>query len=75
MFSGILLATKYWDDRYFWNVDVAKVTKTFCLSEITHFEHLFLQLLEFRLKVENQDFALYFRWLHSYSLEVPQLGF
>ncbi len=40
VYTGLLLATKYWEDRYFWNIDAVNATGVFELEEVNRFEHL-----------------------------------
>ena len=61
------MATKYWEDKYFWNIDVVEKIKVFDLKQTNKFENLFVLLLDFEFKVDNEIFEEYFKWLVLYQ--------
>ena len=44
VFMGILLASKFWEDLNFWNVDFLGVGQTYTLEGINQIESIFLSL-------------------------------
>jgi hypothetical protein len=67
IYTSFLIATKYWEDRYFWNVDVVEKLKLFNLSDTNRYENLFVAILEFRFYVPIETVQEYFKHLMLYQ--------
>jgi len=63
----MLTAIKYWEDKYFWNIDVVNKLKIFDLRHTNLYEHLFLELIKFNLAVTKEEFDRYFKLLTIYK--------
>jgi hypothetical protein len=51
LFTGILLASKFWEDINFWNVDYVDALSIYNLKSINRMESEFLSLCEYNLFV------------------------
>ena len=67
LFTSILVASKYWEDRYFWNVDIVEQLQLFTLEETNHFENLFTCILDFNFFTPIETVQEYFKWLVLYQ--------
>ena len=45
VYTAVILAIKYWDDRYFWNMDVVDRLKIFDIHHTSKWEHMALEIL------------------------------
>ena len=63
----MILAVKYWDDRVMVNSQIVDKLKVFDIKATNKFENLFLQLIGFKLKVDNELFDHYYKWLVVYN--------
>ena len=57
---GILLASKFWEDLNFWNVDFLGVGQTYTLEGINQIESIFLSLWQYNLFVSAPLYARYY---------------
>ena len=62
----MVTARKYWDDNYFWNVDVVDALRIFDTKYTAKFEILLLNLSDFRMFVDVDEFTDYFDMLNAY---------
>jgi len=60
VFMGILLASKFWEDLNFWNVDFLGVGQHYSLEGINQMESEFLALLQYNLFVSASLYARYY---------------
>ena len=60
VFMGIQLASKFWEDLNFWNVDFLGVGQTYSLEGINQMEKEFLGLLKYDLFVSASLYAKYY---------------
>lgn len=60
VFIGILLASKFWEDLNFWNVDFLGVGQSYTLEGINQMESEFLGLCEYNLFVSASLYARYY---------------
>jgi hypothetical protein len=60
VFIGILLASKFWEDLNFWNVDFLGVGQSYTLEGINLMESEFLGLCEYNLFVSASLYARYY---------------
>lgn len=67
IYTAVLLAVKYWEDRVYWNNKVVEKLQIFDLKTTNKFENLFIELIDFKLNVKNEVFDEYFRWLAVYK--------
>ena len=67
VYTSIMLAIKYWDDNVYWNCQIVDKLQIFDLKTTSRFENLFLELIDFQLKVENEVFDEYYKWLVIYK--------
>ena len=54
VYMSIILAIKYVQDTVYWNKDIVDHTMLFELDETNKFEHLFLNVIDFNIHVEQQ---------------------
>ena len=54
VYIAIILAVKYLQDTIYWNKDIVEHTMLFELHETNKFEHLFLDVIDFNINVEQQ---------------------
>ena len=66
VYTAILLATKFYEDRFFKNVDVVNKMKIFDLDSTNLYEHTFLDLIDFELHIRHEKLVEYFNWLVLY---------
>lgn len=66
IYSLMVTSRKYWDDNYFWNVDVVDALRIFDTKYTAKFEILLLNLSDFKMYVDNDEFQDYFDMLYSY---------
>ena len=52
-YACVLVATKYWEDKYFWNIDVVNKLKIYGIKETNRFENLIMSLTQFELSVSK----------------------
>ena len=67
MFTSILIATKFYEDKYFWNIDVVERLKIFDIEHTNKYEHLLVRLLDFEFKIKQQKLEDYFKCLVLYQ--------
>lgn len=60
VFMGILLASKFWEDLNFWNVDFLGVGQHYSLEGINQMENEFLALCHYNLFVSASLYARYY---------------
>jgi len=60
VFMGVLLASKFWEDLNFWNVDFLGVGQSYSLEGINQIESEFLALCEYNLFVSASLYARYY---------------
>ena len=60
VFMGILLASKFWEDLNFWNVDFLGVGQSYTLEGINQIESEFLGLCKYNLFVSAGLYAKYY---------------
>ena len=60
VFIGVLLASKFWEDLNFWNVDFLGVGQSYTLEGINLMESEFLGLCEYNLFVSASLYARYY---------------
>ena len=66
VYTSILLATKFYEDRFFKNIDVVNKLKIFDLASTNRYEHTFLDLMNFELSIRHEKLVEYFNWLVLY---------
>lgn len=67
VYTCLLIATKFWDDKYFWNIDVVRKLKLFNLHYTNKYENIIIAINQFDLTVEKTTFDSYFNWLRVYK--------
>ncbi len=60
VFTGLLLASKFWEDLSFWNIDFTEVDDLYDLDAVNTLESEFLVLINYNLFVSPQMYASYF---------------
>lgn len=61
VYSAILVAAKYWEDYYFWNVDFVSSLKLFPIDSTNRLESTFLALCSYELYVSEKLYERYYR--------------
>ena len=67
LYTAIIVAIKFLDDRYFWNIDIVNKLKLYDLQTTNHYEHMFLNLLDFQVGVSLHEFDNYIKCLVLYG--------
>ena len=67
IFTCFLIASKFWEDRYFWNVDVVEKLELFSLKDTNRYENLLACILDFEFAVSIETVQEYFKWLVLYQ--------
>jgi hypothetical protein len=67
LFTSLLLASKFWEDRYFWNIDILDKMKVFSIEATNKYENIMTVLLDFNFYVEPETVEQYFKWLVLYQ--------
>lgn len=67
VYTAVILAIKNLEDRVYWNKDIVDYTMLYDIKETNNFEHLFLNLIDFNLHIENPISESYFKWLTLYK--------
>lgn len=60
LYTALLLAAKYWQDIYFWNVDFVDCTRVFELRATNQLESTFLTLCNYELFVSEDLYEKYY---------------
>lgn len=60
MFTAILLASKFWEDINFWNVDYVEALQLYSLKSINRLESEFLSLCNYNLFVSAELYTKYY---------------
>lgn len=60
LFTGILLASKFWEDINFWNVDYVDALNLYNLKSINRMESEFVSLCEYNLFVSADLYTQYY---------------
>ena len=74
IYACTLVATKFWEDKYFWNIDVVRKLKIFDLKYTNKYENLIIGLTDFELAVEKETFDSYYNWLRVYKFYKESSG-
>ena len=67
VYTAIILAVKLIEDRNIWNIDIVTNLNIFDLRHTNKYEHLFLNILDFKMFVNPRLFEEYFKWLQLYK--------
>ena len=59
VFTAILLASKFWEDINFWNIDYVETLEIFPLKSINRMESEFLSLCDYNIYVGAKLYASY----------------
>jgi Cyclin len=59
LFTSILLASKFWEDINFWNVDYEEHLEMYDLKAINRMESQFLSLCEYKIYVSLECYSDY----------------
>lgn len=57
----MLIATKYWEDYYFWNVDFVELLKLYPVQATNRMESTFLALCSYELYVSEKLYERYYK--------------
>ena len=60
VFTSILLASKFWEDIAFWNIDYAEALEFYPLKSINRMESEFLSLCDYNIYVSAQLYSQYY---------------
>lgn len=61
LFTSILLASKFWEDICFWNVDYSEGLRFFPLKSINRMESEFLGLCNYNMYVSKEMYHDYYK--------------
>lgn len=73
IYTAVIMATKYWDDKYYWNVDVVNRLQMFDLQSMNKWENMFLEILQFNFYFSPKEFNSYFKWLIIYNKFIEKI--
>lgn len=59
VFTAILLASKFWEDINFWNIDYVEALELYCLKSINRMESEFISLCDYNIYVSADLYANY----------------
>ena len=59
VFTAIVLASKFWDDISFWNIDYVETLEIYGLKEINRMESEFLSLCDYNIYVSAEAYISY----------------
>lgn len=68
VFTAILLASKFWEDINFWNIDYVEQLELYGLKQINRMESEFLSLCNYNIYVSAENYLEYqqtIRQLHN----------
>jgi len=68
VYTGLLLATKFWEDINVWNIDYVETLEGFSLTATRNLESQFLSLCKFEMLVTAELYAEYFFAIRAKSL-------
>ena len=60
-YAAILLAGKYYEDHYFWNVDFARRTQLFSLAHTSRLEDMMFRLCGYALYTSEAEYDKWFQ--------------
>lgn len=72
LFTAILLASKFWEDICFWNIDYVERLDLFPLKSINRMESEFLSLCNYNIYVSAELYQGYRQVLWNSSNPAPQ---
>ena len=72
VYTALLLASKYWEDYYFWNVDFAETLRLYPVHATNRLESTFLALCNYELYVSE---SLYERYYTKIIGDKPPISF
>lgn len=61
LFTAILLASKFWEDICYWNIDYEKECSLYPLKAINRMESEFLSLCDYNIYVSAEKYHTYQR--------------
>ena len=61
VYSAMLVAAKYWEDYYFWNVDFVDCLKLYPVQATNRMESTFVALCSYELFVSEKLYERYYR--------------
>jgi hypothetical protein len=67
LFTGILLASKFWEDINFWNVDYVDALRIYNLKSINRMESEFVSLCEYNLFVSADLYTQYYMAVRDHT--------
>ena len=67
LFTAILLASKFWEDINFWNIDYVEALDLYPLKSINRMESEFISLCDYNIYVSAKLYA-------SYQMQIRQLS-
>jgi len=63
--SGLLLASKVWQDMSSWNIEITQIYPEFSLKNINRLERIFCSALKWELYISSSLYAKYYFALRS----------
>ena len=60
VFTSILLASKFWEDICFWNVDYVDALKLYPLRSVNRMESKFISLCHYKMYVSREMYQKYY---------------
>lgn len=63
VFTSILIASKFWEDICFWNVDYSEGLNTYPLKSINRMESEYLGLCNYNMYVSKEAYQSYYRYV------------
>ena len=66
IYSALIQGIKFLEDRVFWNIDFVERTNLFGLYHTNKWEHLYLNILDFKMSIHQSEIEQYFKQLIHY---------
>ena len=72
MYTALLLAAKYWEDYYFWNLDFVEALHLYPCQATNRLESTFLALCNYELFVPESLYDKYYKVIIGHKKPSPK---
>ncbi len=70
LFTAILLASKFWEDINFWNVDYVEHLELYNLMAVNRMESEFISLCDYNIYVSAEKYGMYLNKLKGINVNL-----
>ena len=74
VYTAMLLAAKYWEDYYFWNVDFVEALRFYPVKATNRLESTFLALCDYELFVPESLYDKYYKVIIGHKDKKEESG-